>query len=165
MATSLNPFFSNLLIISPTRPRWTASGLSIIKVLSLLADIIFNIFRQLCSWTIVGLVMLDCSSGFFLGFWPTLLVLIDFCPVKSEFLTLGFVYKNFWYFTRNYYWISDLDSTAPHFEFLGRYLDMNDQNLHFAKNFNFDQIYQNTGLKTQNVEELSLDLIFHKNFW
>ena len=45
MATSLNPFFSNLLIISPTRPRWTASGLSIIKVLSLLADIIFNIFR------------------------------------------------------------------------------------------------------------------------
>ena len=23
----------------------------------------------------------------------------------------------------------------------------------------------NTGLKTQNVEELSLDLIFHDNFW
>ena len=34
-----------------------------------------------------------------------------------------------------------------------------------AKSFNFDQTYLNTGLKTQNVEELSLDLIFHNNFW
>ena len=34
--------------------------------------------------------------GFFINFnYCTLLVLIDFCPVKSEFLTLGFVYKNF----------------------------------------------------------------------
>ena len=39
IATNLNPFFSNLLMISPTRPRCTASGLSMIKVLSLLADI------------------------------------------------------------------------------------------------------------------------------
>ena len=29
----------------------------------------------------------------------------------------------------------------------------------------FDQICLNTVLKTQNVEELSLDLIFHNNFW
>ena len=34
-----------------------------------------------------------------------------------------------------------------------------------AQSFNFDQTYLNTGLKTQNVEELSLDLIFHNNFW
>ena len=29
----------------------------------------------------------------------------------------------------------------------------------------FGQKYVNTGSKTQNVEELSLDLIFHNNFW
>ena len=34
-----------------------------------------------------------------------------------------------------------------------------------AQSFNFDQTYLNTGLKTQNVEGLSLDLIFHYNFW
>lgn len=34
MATNLNPFCSNRFMISPTIPRWTASGLSIIKVLS-----------------------------------------------------------------------------------------------------------------------------------
>ena len=33
------------------------------------------------------------------------------------------------------------------------------------KSFNFDQTYPNIGSKTQNVEELSLDLIFHNNFW
>ena len=32
-----------------------------------------------------------------------------------------------------------------------------------AKNEDFDQTYLNTGSKTQNVEELSLDLIFHNN--
>jgi hypothetical protein len=34
-----------------------------------------------------------------------------------------------------------------------------------GKTFNFDQTYLNTGSKTQNVKELSLDLIFHNNFW
>ena len=34
-----------------------------------------------------------------------------------------------------------------------------------AQSFNFDQTYLNTGLKTQNVEELSLDLILHNTFW
>ena len=29
----------------------------------------------------------------------------------------------------------------------------------------FDQIYLNTGLKAQNVEKLSLDLIFYNNFF
>ena len=38
----------------------------------------------------------------------TLLVLIDFCPVQSEFLTWSFAYYNFRYFARNYYIISDL---------------------------------------------------------
>ena len=33
-----------------------------------------------------------------------------------------------------------------------------------TKNEDFDQTYLNTGSKTQNVEELSLDLIFHNNF-
>ena len=48
------------------------------------------------------------------------------------------------------------------------FVSMFDQNLNyffFAESFNFDQTYLNTGLKTQNVEELSLDLIFHINFW
>ena len=41
------------------------------------------------------------------------------------------------------------------------------QNCSFLKKKNeeFDQTYLNTGAKTQNVEELSLDLIFHNNFW
>jgi hypothetical protein len=34
-----------------------------------------------------------------------------------------------------------------------------------TKNEDFDQTYSNTGSKTQNVEEPSLDLIFHDNFW
>ena len=34
-----------------------------------------------------------------------------------------------------------------------------------TKNVDFDQTYLNTGSKTQNVEELSLDLIFHNNYW
>ena len=34
-----------------------------------------------------------------------------------------------------------------------------------VQSFNFDQTYLNTGLKTQYLEELSLDLIFHNNFW
>ena len=34
-----------------------------------------------------------------------------------------------------------------------------------AKSFKFDQAYLNRGLKTQNVEKLSLDLMFHNNFW
>ena len=33
-----------------------------------------------------------------------------------------------------------------------------------AKSFNFNQTYLKTGLKTQNGEELSLDLIFLNNF-
>ena len=33
------------------------------------------------------------------------------------------------------------------------------------KNEDFDQTYLNTGSKTQNVEELSLNLIFHNIFW
>ena len=32
-------------------------------------------------------------------------------------------------------------------------------------NEDFDQIYLKTDSKTQNVEKLSLDLIFYNNFW
>jgi hypothetical protein len=32
-------------------------------------------------------------------------------------------------------------------------------------NLNHPKIYLNTGSKTQNVEKLSLDLIFYNNFW
>ena len=35
----------------------------------------------------------------------------------------------------------------------------------WTENEDFDHTYLNTGSKTQNVEDLSLDLIFHKNFW
>ena len=42
---------------------------------------------------------------------------------------------------------------------------MLDQNLTVCtKSSNFDETYLDTGSKTQNVEELSLDLIFHNNF-
>ena len=58
----------------------------------------------------------------------TLLVLIDFCPVLSEFLTWSFVTIFFLHFTRKYYGMSDLSLTLPYFEFLGLYLDMFDQN-------------------------------------
>ena len=34
-----------------------------------------------------------------------------------------------------------------------------------TKNEDFDQTYLNTGSKTQNEEKLSLDLIFHNDFW
>jgi hypothetical protein len=34
-----------------------------------------------------------------------------------------------------------------------------------TKNEDFDQIYLNTGSKTQNVEKLSLDLIFYNICW
>ena len=34
-----------------------------------------------------------------------------------------------------------------------------------TKNEDFDQIYLNTGSKNQNVERLSLDLIFQNDFW
>ena len=43
---------------------------------------------------------------------------------------------------------------------MGLYLDMFDQNWSFLhKKEDFDQTYLNTGSKTQNVEELGLDLI------
>ena len=60
--------------------------------------------------------------------------------------------------------------TLPHFELLGMYLDMFDENWSFLnknwsflnknwsfldKSYDFDQSYVNTGSKTQNVEELS----------
>ena len=75
--------------------------------------------------------------------------------VESE--TFGDPFQNtFQKLTRNYYGISDLGLTLPNFKF--------DQNLHFLpKSFNFDETYLNTGLKTQNLEELSLDLIFHNH--
>ena len=46
---------------------------------------------------------------------------------------------------RNYYRISDLGLTLPHFEFLSVCLDMFDQNRSFLhKKKDFDQIYLNT---------------------
>ena len=33
------------------------------------------------------------------------------------------------------------------------------------KNEDFDQMYLDTGSKTQNEKELSQDLILHNNFW
>ena len=56
--------------------------------------------------------------------------------------------------------------TLQYFEFCGLYLDMFDQNWSFLqKNEDFDQKYLNKGSKTQNLEELILDLIFHNNIW
>ena len=61
---------------------------------------------------------------------------------------------------------NDLGLTFLHFEFSSLYLDIFDQILIFcAKSFNFGQTYLTTGLKTQNVEEFSLDQIFNNYFW
>ena len=57
----------------------------------------------------------------------------------------------------------DLDLTLPHFEFLGMWWI--EIEVLCTKNEDFDQAYLNTGSKTQNVEESSLDMIFHNNFW
>ena len=46
-----------------------------------------------------------------------------------------------------------------------RYLACTLADSEFFLDFNFDKTYQNTGSKTQNVEELSQDLIFYDNFW
>lgn len=40
MATSLNPFCSNRLMISPTSPRWTPSGLMAMNVRSAIEAIV-----------------------------------------------------------------------------------------------------------------------------
>ena len=78
----------------------------------------------------------------------TLLVLIDFCPVQSD-LNLEFCSLKFLTFYQKLNGISDLGLTILHFEFLSLYSHMS------------DQTYVNTGSKTQNIKELSLDLIFH----
>ena len=63
-------------------------------------------------------------------------------------------------FLRNDYGISDLGfSTFWFFVYLIKIV------FYWAKNFNFDQTYLNTGSKTQNVEKLGLDLIFHNHSW
>ena len=81
----------------------------------------------------------------------TLLVLIDFCPVYSK-LTWSLVYKNFWYFTKNYYGMTDLGWTFPHCEFLSLYLDMFDQNWSFLqKNEDFDKTYRLKNSKFERV--------------
>ena len=59
--------------------------------------------------------------------------------------------------TFDYYGISDLGLTFPHFEFVGLYLDLLFKiEALCTKNEYFDQTYLITGSKTQNVEELSL---------
>lgn len=42
MATSLNPFCSNRLMISPTSPRWTPSGLMAMNVRSAIEAIVLR---------------------------------------------------------------------------------------------------------------------------
>lgn len=42
MATSLNPFCSNRLMISPTSPRWTPSGLMAMNVRSEIEAIVLS---------------------------------------------------------------------------------------------------------------------------
>lgn len=42
MATSLNPFCSNRLMISPTSPRWTPSGLMAMNVRSAMEAIVLK---------------------------------------------------------------------------------------------------------------------------
>ena len=51
IATSLKPFCSNRLMISPTRPRWTPSGLMAMKVRSaLLAVTVWVGVSQVSAW-------------------------------------------------------------------------------------------------------------------
>ena len=96
----------------------------------------------------------------------TLLVLFNFCPILSEFLTWSFVYKNFLHFGKNDQWKSNRGLTFLHFKFKPLYLHYwYKKNFHFWwNNVTFKQQHLNTGSKTQNVEKLSLDLIFIDNF-
>ena len=57
-----------------------------------------------------------------------------------------------------------LGLTLPHFEFWACICLIKIEAF-YTKNEDFDQIYLNTGSKTQNVEKLSLDLIFYNNLW
>ena len=77
--------------------------------------------------------------------YSTLLVLIDFSPVQSKLFTWSPVTKTF--------------------DILPEIIIEYQIQAFCTKNEDFDQIYLNTGSKTQNVEELSLDLIFYNNFW
>ena len=77
-------------------------------------------------------------------------------------INLKFCLLIFLIFCRNYYGISDLGLTFPHFEFLSLYLDIFDQNLHFlCKKLQF---WSNM-LKNSKCVKVSLDLIFYNNFW
>ena len=67
MATSLNPFCSNLEMIWPARPRCTASGFSMRKVLSQFAGFLqVRICPVLVLATSTGLAA-TCSGAFFTG--------------------------------------------------------------------------------------------------
>ena len=56
--------------------------------------------------------------------------------------------------------------TRPHFEFEACIqICLIETEAFCTKTEDFDQTYLNKDSKTQNVEELSLDLIFHKKFW
>ena len=67
--------------------------------------------------------------------------------MKSQF---GVLFTKTYDILPDYYGISDLGLPLPHFEFLEPVF-----------NEDFDQIYLNTGSKTQNVGKLSQDLIFY----
>ena len=83
--------------------------------------------------------------------------------MKSQF---GVLFTKTYDILPDYYGISDLGLPLPHFEFWSLCLNILIKIFIFcAKSYNFDQTYLNTGLKTQNAEEFSLDQIFHNHFW
>ena len=96
----------------------------------------------------------------------TLSVLIDFCPVQSELLTWSFVPKTFNILPEI---IMEYQIQAYFFHILSLQaciqISLIKIEAFFTKNEDFDQTYLDTGSNTQIVEELSLDLIFHNNFW
>ena len=93
----------------------------------------------------------------------TLLVLIDFLSGLGLIIYLEFCLLKLLTFYQKLLWNirSRLNSsTFWVFEPVFRYVEA-----FCTQNEDFDQIYLNTGSKTQNVEMLSLDLIFYNNFW
>ena len=96
----------------------------------------------------------------------TLKVLIDFCLVQREFLTCCFVTKTFDVLPEMIIEYQ-IQTKLLHILSLQACIQICLIKIEdiFSKNEDFGQTYLNTGSKAQNVEELTLDLIFHNNFW
>ena len=90
-----------------------------------------NIIVTFSKWSKLSCRALNCVRFLYISRARVIFVWQPFHTVSFDWFLSGLewiIYLDFWYFTRNYYGISDLGLTLPHFGFLGLYLDMFDQN-------------------------------------